>query len=178
MYVGLLYLSWQTALLSSTLCSHYHKCFTSCGRKSHHHDHICCCTDLLAKCKDVADPTLAAAVDKIKETVKACPCGLKYKQLADLVAEQTASRGSSETCTPEMQQIIKGAACMRRNDICARAYCQNTCSYLPTTHCDLFQHISPSFLYFPVCILRTHPNTHTHTQTMIFAFASWKCTAA
>ena len=132
--------------------------------KSHHHDHVCCCTDLLAKCKDVTDPTLAAAVDKIKETVKACPCGLKYKQLADLVAEQAASSGSSETCTPEMQQIIKGAACMRRNDICARGYCQNRCSYPPTTRCGVLQHIFPPFLYVAVCILRT-PQTHTRTRT-------------
>ena len=107
------------------------------SRNARHHDHVCCCTDVLAKCKDVTDPTLAAAVDNIKETVKTCPCGLKYKQLADKIAEQTTSTGASDTCVPEMQQIIKGTVCLHRKRH-ARASCQK---HVPiSSHFDISQH--------------------------------------
>ena len=71
---------------------------------------ICCCAaDLLVKCKGMTDPTLAVAVDKIKKTVTACPCGLKYKELTDKVTEQTATTGASDICSTEIQKIVKGA---------------------------------------------------------------------
>ena len=76
---------------------------------------ICRCADLLVKCKDMTDPTLAVAVDKIKKTVSACPCGLKYKELTDKVAAQTATAGASDICSTEIQKIIKGSVCLRTN---------------------------------------------------------------
>ena len=88
---------------------------------------ICCCTDILAKCKDVTDPNLATAVNKIKETVKSCPCGLKYKDLADMVAVQTRSTGASNTCAPEMQKIIEGLRA-RAEMACVRAKCPIACT--------------------------------------------------
>ena len=69
---------------------------------------ICRCADLLLKCKGITDPNLAVAVDKIKKTVSACPCGLKYKELTDKIAEQTATAGASDICSTEIQKIIKG----------------------------------------------------------------------
>ena len=68
----------------------------------------------MAKCADVSDPTLVAAVDQVKKTMKACPCGLKYKELTDKIAEQTTSAG---TCAPEMQKMIKGTG-VPRTQIC------------------------------------------------------------
>jgi len=62
----------------------------------------------------MTDPTLAAAVDKINNTVSACPCGLKHRELTDKVAEQTATTGTSDTCSTEIQKIIKGVVCLRR----------------------------------------------------------------
>ena len=77
---------------------------------------ICrCAADLLVKCKGMTDPTLAVAVDKIKKTVTACPCGLKYKELTDKVTEQTATTGTSDICSTEVQNIVKGAVCLRTN---------------------------------------------------------------
>ena len=76
----------------------------------------CLRADLLEKCTGVTKPTLAAAVDKIRKAVSACQCGLKYKELTDKVAEQTASTGASDTCATEMQNIIRGTVCVLRND--------------------------------------------------------------
>ena len=89
----------------------------------------CLRADLLAKCTGVTDPTLAAAVDKIRKIISACQCGLKYKELTDKVAEQTATAGASDTCATEMQKIIKGTVCVLRNVL---AYVRKLCTYLCT----------------------------------------------
>ena len=69
----------------------------------------------MVKCKGMTDPALAVAVDKIKKTISACPCGLKYKELTDKVAAQTATAGASDICSTEIQKIIKGSVCLRTN---------------------------------------------------------------
>ena len=76
---------------------------------------IWCGADLLVKCKGMTDPTLSVAVDKIKKTVSACTCGLKYTELTEKVAEQTATTGASDICSAEIQKIIKGTVCLRVN---------------------------------------------------------------
>ena len=89
--------------------------FTKC-RSSQLSIVTCLRADLLEKCTGVTNPTHAAAVDKIRKAVSACQCGLKYKELTDKVAEQTASTGASDTCATGMQNIIRGTVCVLRND--------------------------------------------------------------
>ena len=111
------------AILEDACCVLAYMRFTQCKTKcpsSRPFNVTCCFVDLLAKCKNVTDQNLAAAVNNVNRTMKACPCGLKYKELTDIIAEQTMSTGTSNTCAPVMQKIIKGAVCPCRNTICGR----------------------------------------------------------
>ena len=110
------------------------------------HGDICRCADLLVKCKGITDPTLAVVVDKIKKTVSACPCGLKYKELTDKVAEQTATTGASDICSTEIQKIIQGTVCLRTNMLVASVHSRHVICFSLHTHLATKL---PVFLAFP-----------------------------
>ena len=98
------------------------------------------------KCKGITDPTLAVVVDKIKKTVSACPCGLKYKELTDKVAEQTATTGASDICSAEIQKIIQGTVCLRTNMLVASVHSRHVICFSLHTHLATKL---PVFLAFP-----------------------------